>query len=113
MNGFFVNDSKHDVNASIVGSLAKQLTNETILADTDIIADYIPTTYQKSTLMVMTDTSGVLALEIDGVMGHLNGGIALDAGKWYAFDILLMTGLVYNMQLSVGAIVQINWAGGV
>jgi len=24
MNGFFVNDSKHDVNASIVGSLAKE-----------------------------------------------------------------------------------------
>jgi len=112
MNGFFVNDSKQDVNASVVGSLAKRGTNITVLANTDIFTDYTPTIYQKSTLMVQTDTSGVLSLEVDGVIGKLNGGVALDAGSVYSFDILLMAGIAYNLQLSTGATMQINWAGG-
>jgi len=36
MNGFFVNDSKHDVNANIVGSLAKGSDgNDFIIEGTD------------------------------------------------------------------------------
>jgi len=34
MNGFFVNDSKHDVNASIVGSLAND--KETLTIDATV-----------------------------------------------------------------------------
>ena len=98
---------------SITGSLANNQTNKVTLADTDLLTDYTPTKYEKSTLMVMTNTSGVLNLEVDAIMGSLNGGVALDAGKWYAFDIPLMSGSVYNLQISVGATVQIKWLGGV
>jgi len=101
------------VPAKIVGSLAKRGKNIAVLANTDIFADYTPAVYQKSTLMVQTNTTGVLSLEVDGVMGKLNGGIALEAGNLYAFDILLVAGIAYNLQLSVGATVQINWVGGI
>ena len=101
------------INAQLVGSLAKQETNKVVLANTDIFTDYTPAVYQKSTLMVMTDTSGILSLEVDSVMGSLNNGTPLDTGKWYAFDIPLLLGSVYNLQLSVGGTMQIKWLGGV
>jgi len=110
MNGFFVNDSKHDVNANIVGSLAKNETNKVVLANTDIfVADYSPTKYSKSVLQVMTDTAGVLSLVVDGVSGTLNSGLSLTANAWYEFDVSLLSGLTYNLQLSVGATMQVKW----
>ena len=110
MNGFFVNDSKHDVNANIVGSLAKKETNKVVLANTDIfVADYDPTQYSKSVLQVMSNTEGVLSLVVDGVSGTLNSGLALTANAWYEFDISLLSGSIYNLKLSVGATMQVKW----
>jgi len=60
MNGFFVNDSKHDVNATVVGSLANKQKNKVTLANADLLADYTALSYQKSVLMVSTNTTGIL-----------------------------------------------------
>ena len=110
MNGFFVNDSKHDVNATVVGSLAKNETNKVVTANTNIfIENYTADKYSKSVLQVMTDTAGVLSLVVDGVSGTLNSGIALTANAWYEFDISLLANLTYNLRLSVGATVQVKW----
>jgi len=40
MNGFFVNDSKHDVNATVVGSLANQV-QETLILNAVAIGDTV------------------------------------------------------------------------
>ena len=62
--------------------------------------------------MVSTSATGILSLAVDGVLSTLNSGIALDINKWYAFDVLLLTGSTYNLQLSVDATMQIKWVGG-
>ncbi len=103
----------NSVNVNITGSLVKRGKDIVVLANTDIFTDYTSTIYQKSTMQVVTGTTGVLSLETDGVFSKLNGGVALDAGNLYAFEILLMAGVAYNLQLSVNATMQINWAGGV
>lgn len=98
---------------SLSGSLAKNHTDVSVTADTDIITDYTATANCNSTLMVMTDTGGVLSLEVDAKMGELNGGVALTVNQWYAFDIPLLSGSVYNLQLSANATMQIKWIGGI
>ena len=110
MNGFFVNDSKQDVNATVVGSLAKNETNKVVTANANIWTEnYTVDKYSKSVLQVMADTAGVLSLVIDGVAGTLNSGSTLTANAWYEFDISLLSGSTYNLQLSVGATMQVKW----
>jgi hypothetical protein len=94
---------------TIVGSLANKQKDKVALASTDLLSDYTALTYQKSILMFATDTAGILSLEVDGVMKTLNSGIALTANAWYTFELPLFTGSVYNLQISVGATVQILW----
>ena len=87
-------------------------TDKIVTADTDILSDYTTNKTVNTTLMVMTDTAGVLKLKVNGKIGSLNGGIALDVDKWYAFDIPVLATSVYNLRFSVDATLQINWIGG-
>ncbi|MDP4158136.1 MAG: hypothetical protein Q8911_00020 [Bacillota bacterium] len=99
-----------NVAATIVGSLANNQTNAVVIANTNIFtANYTASRYSKSVLQVTTNTSGVLSLVVDGAAGTLNSGIALTANAWYEFEISLLSGSTYNLQLSVGAIMQIKW----
>ena len=103
-------DGALNVNATVVGSLANNQTDAIVLANTNVLAsDYTPVAYQNSKLVVATSVSGVLSLVLDGVAITLNSGIALVAGAAYAFDIPLMAGSTYNLQLSVGATTQVKW----
>jgi len=97
----------------LTGSLIAKETNKAVTVDTDILTDYTATANSNSALMVSTNTAGILKLEVDGVLGSLNSGTALDAGKWYAFDVLMTDGSVYNLQFSVNATMQIKWIGGI
>ena len=96
-----------------IGNLVNNQTNKAVTASTNILtANYTAINYQQSTLMVSTSATGTLSLAVDGVLSTLNSGIALDINKWYAFDVLLLTGSTYNLQLSVDATMQIKWVGG-
>jgi len=101
------------VNTNTVGGLVRRGTDITVLANTDIFTDYTSTVCQNTTLQVATDTTGVLSLETDGVLNKLNGGVALEPNNLYAFNILLIADIAYNLQLSANATMQINWAGGI
>lgn len=104
---------KHQVqDVALSGSIITKQTNKAVIANTDIISDFTASGSGASTLMVLTNTSGVLNLEVDSVMGSMNGGTALDAGKWYAFDVPMTDASVYNLQFSVNATLQIKWVGG-
>ena len=103
------------------GIVSTQLTGSNIAnvtgaahtdANTDAISDYTATNTMQSTLMVESNAGGILKLEVDGVLASLNGGTALDAGKWYAFDIPILATSVYNLQFTVEATLQIKWIGG-
>jgi len=98
---------------SIAGSLAKNLINKVVVANTNIDTDYTAPSFQKSTLMVMTNTTGVLSLIADVVSGSLNSGTSLNSNQWYSFEVPLMSGSVYNLQFSAGATMQVKWLGGV
>jgi len=107
-NGFFTNDSTQEV--TVTGNLANNQTNKVVLANTNILAsNYTSTAYKKSVLQVMTNTAGVLSLVVDGVSGTLNSGSSLVAGAWYEWDVSLLSGSTYNLQLSVGATMQVKW----
>ena len=98
---------------TLSGSLVKNETNKAVTLNTDIFAEnYTADKSMTTTLMVETNTSGVLLLEVDGVLASLNGGASLDAGKWYAFDIPMLSTSVYNLQFSVNTTLQIKWIGG-
>jgi len=98
------------LNVNVNGSLVANETNKAVMANTNILAaDYTADGNKSSLLMVLTDTSSVLSLLVDGVSGTLNSGIALDAGKWYAFEIPITYQSTYNLQSSVSATMQIKW----
>lgn len=98
------------LNVNVNGSLVAKETNKAVTANTNILAaDYTADGNKSSLLMVLTDTSSVLSLLVDGVSGTLNSGIALDAGKWYAFEIPITYQSTYNLQSSVSATMQIKW----
>lgn len=94
------------------GSILADETDKAATANTDILTDITATKTEMTTLMVATNTGGTLKLEVDGSLNSLNGGVALDAGKWYAFDIPILAASVYNLQLSASATMQIKWIGG-
>ena len=95
-------------------SLANEV-NKAVTAATDILTtDYTATESGISVLMVLTNTAGILSLEVDNVAGQLNGGTNLDAGKWYAFDVPIIEDSLYNLQFSINATLQVKWfLGGV
>jgi len=95
-------------------SLANEV-NKAVTAATDILTtDYTATESGISVLMISTNTAGILSLEVDSVVGQLNGGTNLDIGKWYAFDVPVVEDSLYNLQFSVSATLQIKWfLGGV
>lgn len=96
--------------ALISGSLANNQTNASVTANTNILtANYTATAYRKSVLQVMTNTAGILSLVVDGVSGTLNSGSALTANAWYEFEISLLSGSTYNLQLSADATMQVKW----
>lgn len=97
---------------SLSGSILANETSKAATADTDILTDYTATKTMQTTLMVATDTSGILSLEVDGSLNSLNGGVALTADQWYAFDIPILAASVYSLQLSASATMQIKWIGG-
>ena len=98
---------------SLTGSILKDETSLVVTLNTDFWGtDIIATKTENSTLMIMTSASGVLSLDVDGALGSMNGGTALDANKWYAFEVLMLKDSTYNLQLSVSATAQVKWAGG-
>lgn len=94
------------------GSIIADETDKAATANTDILTDIIATKTEMTTLMVATNTGGILNLEVDGSLNSLNGGVALTAGQWYAFDIPVLAASVYNLQITVDATMQIKWMGG-
>lgn len=98
--------------AQLTGSILADETNKAVTLNTDILTDYTATKTMQTTLMVATNTSGILKLEVDGSLNSLNGGTALDTGKWYAFDVPVLADSVYNLQLTASATMQIKWIGG-
>lgn len=94
------------------GSILANETSKVVTANTDILTDYTALKTMQTSLMVETNTGGVLSLELDGILASLNGGSSLEAGKWYAFDIPVLAASVYNLQFSVGTTLQIKWIGG-
>lgn len=99
--------------STVVGGLANNQTNLAVTANTNIITDYTAPGYQRSTLMVLANNTGILNLIVDGVLGALNSGTALIASQWYAFDVPMMLGSKYNLQYSVSATMQMKWIGGI
>ncbi len=97
---------------TLTGSILGKETNKAVTANTDILTDYNASKTIQTTLMVATNTSGILKLEVDGSLNELNGGVALATGKWYAFDIPVLAESVYNLQFTVNATMQIKWIGG-
>lgn len=98
------------VDVSVVGSLANNQTSVVVTANANILAtNYTSAKYSNSVLQVMTNTSGVLSLVVDGVSGALNSGSVLVANAWYEFDISLLSGSVYNLRLSVNGTMQVKW----
>ncbi len=95
-----------------LGRIITTSTNKAVTLNTDILTDYTSAKTMQTTLMVETNTGGVLSLEVDGILASLNGGVALEAGKWYAFDVPMLAASVYNLQLSASATMQIKWIGG-
>lgn len=59
-------------------------------------------------LMVASDTEGVLSLGVGGEYHKMNGGNALAADAWYAFDVPLFPGEQYNMKFSANAVLSIR-----
>jgi len=100
------------VSTQLTGSNIANETSKAVTANVDILADYTSTKTMSTTLMVESNAGGILKLEVDGVLASLNGGTALDAGKWYAFDIPILATSVYNLQFTVEATLQIKWIGG-
>ena len=96
----------------VSGSILANETSKVATANADILTDITAATTTMTTLMIATNTSGALKLEVDGSLNSLNGGVALDAGKWYAFDIPIIATSIYNLQLTANATVQIKWLGG-
>jgi len=115
LSGIFnlFNGGTAKVNATLTGSIICKETNKITAIATDILTDYTATTNMNSTLMIMTNTTGILSLEVDGVLGYLNGGTSLDVSKWYAFEVPITNTSVYNLQFSAVATMQIKWIGGV
>ncbi len=106
-------ESTNPFPVELSGSLITSEKNKAVTAATDIITDYTATQTKMTTLMIETNTAGVLSLEVDAILASLNNGVALDAGKWYSFDIPMIKDLVYQLQFSVNATMQIHWIGGV
>lgn len=98
---------------TLSGSIVENQTDKAATANTDILTDYTATKTMQTTLMVAAGTGGILSLEVDGKLNSLNGGVALTAGQWYAFDIPIIAASVYNLQFTVNATMQIKWIGGV
>ncbi|MFA5383994.1 MAG: hypothetical protein WC364_04920 [Eubacteriales bacterium] len=95
------------------GNNVKDSTDLAVTAGTAFYTpNYTATATQKSILAIMTNTSGILSLLIDDKAGYLNGGAALLANTWYAFEIPLLSGKTYNLKLSVSATVQVKWEVG-
>lgn len=95
------------------GSNVADETDKAATANTDILTDITATKTEMTTLMVATGTGGILSLKVDAKLASLNGGVALNANQWYAFDIPMLAAAVYNLQLSVNATIQIKWIGGI
>ena len=108
----FINATKDAFNVQLSGSNVADETDKAATANTDILFDITATKTEMTTLMVATNTGGVLKLEVDGSLNSLNGGVALNANQWYAFDIPILAASVYNLQFSVNATLQIKWIGG-
>ena len=105
-------NAKGEAIVALSGSIVENQKNKVTAVATDIMTDYTAPKTMETTLLVSTNTAGILSLECDGVLGTLNGGIALDTGKWYSFDIPMVAALVYNLQFSAIATMQIKWIGG-
>lgn len=112
LTGSLANGVTDALPVQLSGSILADETDKAATANTDILTDITATKTEMTTLMVATNTTGILKLEVDGSLNSLNGGVSLDTGKWYAFDIPILAASVYNLQLSVGATMQIKWIGG-
>lgn len=101
-----------DVDVSLAGNLINHSKNLVVTANTNILAEnHTPAKTQKSILMVLTNTAGVLSLLVDGVAGVLNSGNPVPANQWWACEIPLIANVPYNLQLSSAATIQLNWGG--
>ena len=70
MNGFFVNDSKHEVNATINGSLANIVTLQSNALATGNGTPYTPTSPETLTFEISgTSTSRTIVFELAGPKG--------------------------------------------
>jgi len=81
MNGFFVNDSKQDVNASITGSLSNVVILQTNAVAIDNGVPYTPTSPETLTFEISgTSTSRTIVFELAGPKGVFVAHPALKIG---------------------------------
>ena len=100
--------------AEVTGSIIKDETDLAVTNATDFWVTAITATRtEKAVLMINVSASAVLSLLVDGKTGTYNGGTALDANEWYAFDVVMVSGATYNLQLASDATAQVKWIGGV
>ncbi|HOJ78431.1 MAG TPA: hypothetical protein PL158_10080 [Bacillota bacterium] len=89
------------------GDLITKKTDVSVTANTNILdSDYTANNNKPSLLMVATNTAGDISLLVDGLAAILG---ALEAEKWYVFEIPLTENSTYNLQFSQTAVMQINW----
>ena len=78
MNGFFVNDSKHDVNATVVGSLAKVIKLQENAVATGNGTPYTPESPMTLTFVITgTSTSRTIVFEIADPISGVFQNLAL------------------------------------
>lgn len=87
-------------------------TDKAVTAGTGILEDCVAPTDLNTRLAVLTDTAGIVSLEVDGALGALFGGAALDPEKWYFAEIPIPAGAELDLQFSAAAVLQICWIGG-
>ena len=99
---------------TLSAGIVANLTSAASTANTNIMgSNFTGAATQMSELAFNASVAGVLSVMIDGVAWVLNNGNALVAGNGYTFDVPILSGSTYNLQLSVAATVQVKWVAGV
>jgi hypothetical protein len=94
----------------LASSVVANETNKVITANADMLATaFTATRTSMSTFLLSASAAGLLSLVVNGVEANLNDAAALDPGKWYAFEIPMVTGATYNLQYSANATIQLTW----
>ena len=85
MNGFFVNDSKHDVNATVVGSLAN-VSNVLNVTTAGVRVQLPDIPCREVTLIAKRTVTGYIYVG-DSLVSNLRYGVELSAKEAFTFAV--------------------------